>query len=96
MKLKDLGEIKLIEHLARDIRIDKSVVEGIGDDAAVIRWTRDKYLLFTCDMLIEDVHFKLGGATPFQIGWKALARNISDIAAMGGIPRYALVSIGLN
>lgn len=96
MKVKDLGEIRLIQHLAKDIRVDKSVIEGIGDDTAVIKWTKDKYLLFTCDMLFEDVHFKLKKAKPFQIGWKALARNVSDIAAMGGMPRYALVSIGLN
>lgn len=96
MKIKDIGEIKLIKRLAKKIRPDASVVEGIGDDAAVIRWTKDKYLLFTCDMLVEDVHFRLDSASPFQIGWKALARNMSDIAAMGGVARYALVSIALN
>jgi thiamine-monophosphate kinase len=71
-------------------------VRGPGDDTAVIAWTRDKYLLFTCDILVEDVHFKRGRATPFQIGWKALARNISDIAAMGGVPRHAVVSIAVS
>ena len=96
MKIKDIGEIGLIERLAKGIRLDKSVVKGAGDDTAVIKWTKDKYLLFTCDMLIEDVHFKLNRAAPFEIGWKALGRNISDIAAMGGLPRYALVSIGIN
>ena len=96
MKIKDIGEIRLIKHLAKGMRLDKSVVKGIGDDTAVIRWTKDKFLLFTCDMLIEDVHFMLAKASPFEIGWKALGRNISDIAAMGGLPRYALVSIGIN
>lgn len=96
MRLKDIGEIGLIKYLAAKTRYDRSVVKGIGDDAAVIKWTKDKYLLFTCDMLIEDTHFRLGKATPCQIGHKALARNISDIAAMGGVPRYALVSVGLN
>lgn len=96
MKIKDIGEIRLIERLAKDFRLDRSVIKGSGDDAAVIRWTKGKYLLFTCDMSIEDVHFKLSEATPFQIGWKALGRNISDIAAMGGVPRHALVSIGIN
>src|SRR3989338_7089247 len=95
MRLKDIGEIGLIKRLDRKTHLDKSVIKGIGDDAAVIRWRRDKYLLFTCDMLIEDVHFKLKRAAPSQIGWKAIARNISDIAAMGGVPRYALISIGL-
>lgn len=96
MKIKDIGEIALIKRLAGRMRPDKSVIRGIGDDAAVIRWTKDKYLLLTCDMLVEDVHFRLGGATPYQIGRKALARNVSDIAAMGGFPRYALVSVGIR
>ncbi|MBI5143932.1 MAG: thiamine-monophosphate kinase [Candidatus Omnitrophica bacterium] len=96
MRIKDIGEIRLIKRAAGDFRLDRSVVKGSGDDTAVIRWVKNKYLLFTCDMSIEDVHFKLGEATPFQIGWKALGRNISDIAAMGGVSRYALVSIGIN
>ncbi len=96
MKIGDVGEIGVITRIAKGIRSDRSVVRGIGDDAAVIKWTKDKYLLYTCDMLIEDVHFKLSKATPAQIGWKALAVNISDIAAMGGVPKSALVSIGIN
>jgi len=96
MKIKDLGEIALINRIAKKIRTDRSVVKGIGDDAAVIKWTDSKYLLFTCDMLVEDVHFRRSRATPLEIGRKALARNISDIAAMGGVPRYAVISIGLN
>ncbi|MEI6863171.1 MAG: thiamine-phosphate kinase [Candidatus Omnitrophota bacterium] len=96
MKLKDIGEISLIKGFAKTMRLDSSVVKGSGDDAAVIKWTRDKYLLMTCDMVIEGVHFKLPGASPFDIGWKAMARNISDIAAMGGLPRYALVSVAID
>lgn len=96
MKIKDIGEIGLIKRIAKGVKLDRSVVEGIGDDTAVLKWTKDKYLLFTCDMLIEDVHFKLNKAKPYQIGWKALGRNISDIAAMGGMPRHAVISIGLN
>ncbi|MDP2912872.1 MAG: thiamine-phosphate kinase [Candidatus Omnitrophota bacterium] len=96
MKIRDIGEIGLIRRFAAKQRVDKSVIQASGDDAAVIRWTKTKYLLLTCDMLIEDVHFKLRRALPYQIGWKALARTISDIAAMGGVPRYALVSIGIS
>lgn len=96
MRIKDIGEIELIRRLAKNFRLDKSVVKGSGDDTAVLKWTKDKYLLFTCDMVIEGVHFNLKKATPFQIGWKALGRNISDIAAMGGIPRYAVVSLGID
>lgn len=96
MRIKDLGEIGLIRRISAKVRTDGSVVRGIGDDTAVIKWTNDKYMLFTCDMLVEDVHFRRALARPFQIGWKALARNISDIAAMGGVPKYALVSVGLD
>lgn len=95
MKIRDIGEIGLIKTLARMTKCDASVVRGIGDDTAVMRWHKDKYLLFTCDMLVEDVHFSIPGAAPEEIGYKALARNISDIAAMGGLPRYALVSAAL-
>lgn len=96
MRLKSIGEMGLISMMAKGMRLDSSVVKGIGDDTAVIKWTRDRYLLFTCDILIEDVHFRRKTAAPFEIGWKAMARNISDIAAMGGVPRYAVVSAGLD
>ena len=96
MKIRDLGEIELIKRLSKSFRLDSSVIKGPGDDTAVIKWTKDKYLLFTCDMVIEGVHFTAGKATPFQIGWKALGRNISDIAAMGGVPKYAVVSLGIS
>lgn len=96
MDIGALGEIGLIKRITKSVRLDRSVVKGIGDDAAVIKWTRGRYLLFTCDMLVEDVHFRRKAATPFQIGWKALGRNLSDIAAMGGVGRYALVSAGLD
>jgi len=95
-KVRDIGEIELIRRFGASFGLDRTVKKGIGDDTAVIEWTKSKYLLFTCDMILQDVHFKLNRATPFQIGWKALARNVSDIAAMGGEPKYALISIGLD
>ncbi|MCX5678379.1 MAG: thiamine-phosphate kinase [Candidatus Omnitrophica bacterium] len=101
MKIKDVGEIKLIERISKGIKLDASVIKGIGDDTAVMAWpgqatVAGKYLLYTCDMLVEDVHFTRQRTTPFQIGWKAMARNLSDIAAMGGVGRYAVVSIGVD
>ncbi|MBI5124198.1 MAG: thiamine-monophosphate kinase [Candidatus Omnitrophica bacterium] len=96
MRLKDLGEIELIRRLSSNFRLGKSVIVGPGDDTAVIQWTKDKYMLYTCDMTIEGVHFDLRASTPFQIGWKALGRNISDIAAMGGLPKYAVVSLAID
>ena len=95
MRLKDLGEFRFIERIAKKIKVDSSVIKGIGDDTAVIRWSKGRYLLFASDMLIEDVHFNLKKCTPFSVGHKAIAANISDIAAMGGIPRYVSVSLGL-
>ncbi len=94
MKLKDIGEFGLIERIARGVKTDASVIKGIGDDAAALSWTRDKYLLVTADMLIENRHF-LRADSPERVGWKALCCGISDIAAMGGEPKWALLSVGL-
>ena len=94
--LQDIGEFGLIKRIAEGEKIsDKEVVVGIGDDTAVLKYKKNLYLLLTTDILIEDVHFDKKAA-PFQIGYKALAVNISDIAAMGGIPKYVLVSLGLK
>ncbi len=93
--LKDVGEFGLIESLRKGIRTDHSVRLGIGDDTAILKADPRKEILFTTDMLIEGGHFKLSEATAFQIGWKAMAVNISDIAAMGGLPTHAVVALGL-
>lgn len=95
MKIKDIGELRFIKRFKRKIKLDNTIVIGPGDDTAVIKWKKDKFLLFTCDMLIEDIHFTRRNSSPFQIGWKSMAVNISDIAAMGGVPRQAVVSLGL-
>ncbi len=71
------------------------LVVGIGDDAAAVSsGAKDRYLLYTADMLVESVHFKKGEDAR-KVGHKALAVSVSDIAAMGGEPRYALVCVGL-
>jgi thiamine-monophosphate kinase len=93
-KLSMLGEIRLIERIRRRLPTTPSVRVGIGDDAAVLRLGGRDEMLFASDMLVEGVHFL--HTTPAQwVGWKALACNISDIAAMGGLPRWAVVSLGL-
>lgn len=96
MDLKEVGEFGLIDLLKEDTINDPStVVAGIGDDAAVLLPTPRQLQLITTDMLVESVHFDLATTTPLQLGYKAIAVNLSDIAAMGGIPRHAVVSIGL-
>ena len=96
MKVSDLGEFGLIELLAEIATKSraKPLLVDIGDDAAA--WHSEYGVqLATSDALIQDVHFTLGTTTWRELGWKALAVNLSDIAAMGGIPQYALVSLGL-
>ena len=66
---------------------------GIGDDCAVLEPTAGSLLLATTDLLIEDIHFRRRYTEPADIGWKALAVNLSDIASMGGRPRWALVAL---
>ena len=94
MKLKNLGEFELIKRIAQGVRLSKDTIKGIGDDAAVVKYKKDKYLLFTSDMLIERKHFhrRVGG---YLIGKKSLCVNISDIASMGGVPKFMLISLGV-
>src|SRR5262245_9758909 len=68
---------------------------GIGDDAAVAAPERGALEILTTDALVESVHFDRRLSTPADIGWKALAVNLSDVAAMGGTPRLALLSLGI-
>ena len=93
--IRRLGEAGLIARAAWRFRRATSVLVGIGDDAAVLRRPSAGHLLLASDMLIEDVHFRRAQLSPAWIGWKALACNISDIAAMGGLPRWAVVSLGV-
>ncbi|MDN5347453.1 MAG: thiamine-monophosphate kinase [Clostridia bacterium] len=96
LRLKDIGEFELIDRIKKGTIIKpETVLCGIGDDAAVLCLSDAYHLLASTDMLVEDVHFTLDTATPYEIGYKAMAVNISDIAAMAGIPEQALISIGL-
>jgi thiamine-monophosphate kinase len=101
VKVSRLGEFGLIDLLAKMIasaRVDRLAAGrpliGIGDDAAA--WRTDGSIeLATVDTMVQDVHFSLD-TTPWQdLGWKSLAINLSDIAAMGGIPEYALIALAL-
>ena len=102
MKVSELGEFGLIDllakmaHRSRDKQTPawQQLIIGIGDDAAA--WYSDATTqLITVDSFVQDVHFSLAVSSWKEVGWKALAINLSDIAAMGGMPRYAVVSIAL-
>lgn len=90
--LSDIGEFGLINRFKKMVYAANAVV-SIGDDAAVLPFTKTKYQLLTTDMLVEDVHFT-ARTEPKLIGRKAMNCNISDIAAMGGFPKYAVVTLG--
>jgi thiamine-monophosphate kinase len=100
--IRDIGEFGLIRQIQRFVgaasppRFSADVVVGIGDDCAVLRGADPKkYWLYTCDPVVEGIHTR--AADPARaVGWKAMARNLSDVAAMGGRPRWAIVSIGLR
>jgi thiamine-monophosphate kinase len=94
MQLKEMGEEGFIDRLRQRTRTGKGVYVGIGDDAAVLKRGSRYFDLFTTDMLVEGVHFKVGERDAAGIGHKALSVNVSDIAAMGGTPSYAVVSLG--
>lgn len=92
-KIKDIGEFGLIDRIARKTK-DKDVLVGIGDDAAVIKTNKGLQVL-TTDCLVEGDHFRREWFKPKQIGMKAIEINVSDVAAMGGYPKYVLVSLAL-
>ena len=93
--LQEIGEFDLINQIRKWVTYSNpALVQGIGDDVAVINMGV-KALLVTTDILIEDIHFNRSWIDPYQLGRKALAVNLSDIASMGGTPKYFLISIGL-
>jgi thiamine-monophosphate kinase len=95
MQLSELGEFGLIHKLREKYRSSaKDLIAGIGDDAAAFKHPSGNTLI-TTDMMIEHTHFDLSFTTFFQLGYKFLAVNISDILAMGGNPEYFTISLGI-
>jgi thiamine-monophosphate kinase len=93
----EIGEFPLIDRIRAILPVSgkKDLLVDIGDDTAVIRMDDRRALLLTCDIQVEGRHFRFDRITPYQLGRRAMAVNLSDIASMGGKPTYALVSLGL-
>lgn len=93
MNLREFGEFKLIDLIRQRSGTDPAVVRGIGDDAAELTLAADEHLLTSTDLLLEGVHFRFDWTDPKSLGRKAVAVNLSDIAAMGGTPRFLYLSL---
>ena len=93
----EIGEFSLIDRIRKILPVsrNKDLLVDIGDDTAVVRLDERRALLLTCDIQVEGRHFRLDRTTPYRVGRRAMAVNLSDIASMGGKPTYALVSLGL-
>ncbi len=91
-----LAEQKLIQQIRRSACGGESVVTGIGDDCAVLRIPPGHELLVTTDFTIENVHFRRDWQRPELVGWRCLTRGLSDIAAMGGEPLAAFLSLAVS
>ena len=89
-----MNELELIRRIAARAPA-RGLALGIGDDCAVYRPRAGQDLLFTTDMMIEDVHFRRATHPADAVGWKTLARGLSDIAAMGATPRFCLLSLAV-
>jgi thiamine-monophosphate kinase len=95
MKLSVIGEFGLVERIRHLLPRASDALLGIGDDCAALRPSAGKDLLLTTDLLVEQVDFTKHTTTPFRLGRKAMGVNLSDIAAMGGLPCAALVVLAL-
>ena len=96
-EISTLGEFGLIKHLTKHIELKTPETKrGIGDDCAVLHYGDDKDILVTTDMLMEGVHFDLTYLPMKHLGYKAAMVNLSDIYAMGGMPRQITVSVALS
>ena len=93
MKLSEVGEDRLLAQLLPTLSRNSSVVLGAGDDCAVVRGPRkDNLQLLKTDCIVEGIHF-MAASPPVAVGWKAMARPLSDFAAMSGLPQFALVTL---
>lgn len=96
--IREFGEFHLIRQINRWVHRnnDSSLVLGIGDDAAVMRMKKNRLLTATVDGMVEHIHFSRSSSDWYSIGWKAAAMNLSDLAAMGALPRWMLIQLTLT
>jgi thiamine-monophosphate kinase len=94
--MREIEIVARIRKLAERNHHDRGIVRGIGDDCAILRPSANEDLVFTSDFVLEGRHFALGTHTPADIGHKALARSLSDLAAMGSEPVFCLVSLAVR
>jgi thiamine-monophosphate kinase len=93
MKLREVGEDKLLDQLLPRLPLGKTVVAGAGDDCAVIEiFAGRNFLVLKTDCIVEGVHF-LSEADPVDVGWKAMMRPLSDFAATSALPQFALITL---
>ena len=99
-RVRDIGEFALIELLSEalpsEVQAESELKVGIGDDAAVWQPTLGEQVVVTTDSLVEDVHFRLAWTDWESLGHKTLAVNVSDLAAMGSVPKLAVIALGLR
>ncbi|MBV9083319.1 MAG: thiamine-monophosphate kinase, partial [Acidobacteriaceae bacterium] len=93
--MRETELVRCIQHLTTRHHRHSTIVKGIGDDCAVIRPRANQDLVFTSDFALEGRHFALDTHKPAEIGHKALARSLSDLAAMGSEPVFCLVSLAI-
>jgi thiamine-monophosphate kinase len=93
MKLREVGEDRLLDQLLPRLPLEKTVVAGAGDDCAVTEiFAGQNFLVLKTDCIVEGVHF-LSGANPVDVGWKAIMRPLSDFAATSALPQFALITL---
>ncbi len=96
-EIAELGEFGLIDKIQANARVrSATTLKAIGDDAAVIKNDNSRLTLLSSDMLLEGVHFDLSYVPLHHLGYKSVAANVSDIAAMNGVPKQILVNVGLS
>ncbi len=93
--IKTPGEFELIDRLVKGLRMTRRTILGPGDDCAILAPSK-RPQLFTIDSMLEDVHFRIAWGPPEKLGAKALAVNLSDIAAMGGTPTACVINLAIR